>query len=249
VQKPKQIPTSQRELIKIVLLAGLVTLLLCIIFRNRWPGNDDFQPELFQEPKQEQGGPPAPFDVTQKGFTYTVYPVFDYELWGMVVSSHYAGSFLDVAHEVWKDYLNIKDICVIWGRNLETDAFRQIKFWNRDFTCYYSWSTPEAGELFSVSHISNNHLITENPLFRKVIKSVKRGDQIHLQGWLAKYGHKGSSAVRGTSTTRDDTGGRACETVYVTDFEILKRANPGWRTALPVSLAVIGGCLALLLLF
>ena len=56
-------------------------------------------------------------------------------------------------------------------------------------------------------------------------------------------------AVRGTSTTRDDTGNGACETIYVTGFEIIGRANAGWRAAAPVSLAVIGGCLALLLLF
>jgi hypothetical protein len=249
VHKPKQIPARQRELIKIVLLGGLVILFLGIIFRNRWPGNEEFRPELFQEPVQEQESLPAPFDVTQGGYTYTVYPLFNYELWGMAVSSHYAGSFLDVAHEVWKDYLNIKDICVIWGQNLETGAFRNIRFWSRDFTCYYSWSTPEAGRLFSVSHISNNHLITENPALRRIIRSVKRGDQIHLRGWLANYGHKGTSAVRGTSTTRDDTGSHACETVYVTEFDILKRANAGWRATLPVSLAVIGACLALLVLF
>jgi hypothetical protein len=174
--------------------------------------------------------------------------MYEYELWGMVVSSHYAGSFLDIAHEAWKDYLNIKDLCVIWGRNLETGAFREIKFWNRDFTCYFSWSNPEAGELFSQSHISNNHLITADPLLRPVIKSVRRGDQVHFHGWLAKYGHKGSSNVRGTSTSRDDVGGRACETVYVTEFEVLKRANPSWRAAFPVSLAVIGICAALLFL-
>jgi hypothetical protein len=55
--------------------------------------------------------------------------------------------------------------------------------------------------------------------------------------------------VRGTSTTRKDTGGQACETVYVTEFEVLKRANPGWRTVLPASLAVIGACVILLVLF
>jgi hypothetical protein len=245
----KQITRSQREFVKVVLLAGLILLLLCILFRNRWPTEDDFRPEVFQEPVQEPGDLPPPFDVTQKGYTYTVYPQFDYELWGMVVSSHYAGSFLDYAHEMWKDYLNIKDICVIWGKNLESGAFRRIKFWSRDFTCYYSWSDPETGRQFSLSHISNNHLITEDAVLRKLIKSIKRGDQVHLRGWLAKYGHKGSRAVRGTSTTRKDTGGQACETVYVTEFEILKRANSGWRSAFPVSLLIIGSCLALLFLF
>lgn len=239
----------QREFVKVVLLAGLVALLLCIIFRNRWPGQDEFRPELFQEPVQEGGDIPAPFDVTQKGYAYTVYPQFDYELWGMVVSSHYAGSFLDYAHEMWKDYLNIKDLCVIWGKNLETGAFRKIKFWSRDFTCYYSWADPETARQFSQSLISNNHLITENDLLRKLVRSVKRGDQVHLRGWLAKYGHKGSKVVRGTSTTRKDTGGQACETVYVTEFEVLKRANPGWRATLPFSLLTIGSCLLFLFLF
>ncbi len=245
----KQMTRSQRELVKVVLLAGLILLLFCIIYRNRWPAEGDFRPEVFQEPVQEYGDLPTPFDVTQKGYTYTVYPQFDYEIWGMVVSSHYAGSFLDYAHEMWKDYLNIKDLCVVWGRNLETGAFRRVKFWSRDFTCYYSWSDPETGRQFSLSHISNNHLITEDAVLRRLIKSVKRGDQVHLRGWLAKYGHKGSRAVRGTSTTRKDTGGQACETVYVKEFEILKRANPGWRSAFPVSLLIIAGCAALLFLF
>ena len=245
----RQMTPPQREFVKVILLAGLVMLLLSIIFRNRWPGGDQFRSEVFQEPVQAPGDVPAPFDVAQKGYMYSVYPQFDYELWGMVVTTHYAGSFLDYAHEMWKDYLNIKDLCVIWGKNLESGAFRKIKFWSRDFTCFYSWSNPETGGQFSQSHISNNHLITEDPLLRKLIKSVKRGDQVHLRGWLAKYGHKGSKLVRGTSTTRKDTGGQACETVYVTEFDILQRANPGWRAALPASLLLIGSCALLLFLF
>jgi len=244
-----QMTPPQREFVKIVLLAGLLVLFLGIISRSRWPKENEFLPELFQEPVQAPGDVPEPFDAAQKGYSYTIYPQFDYELWGMVVSSHYAGSFLDYAHEMWKDYLNIKDLCVIWGKNLETGAFREIKFWSRDFTCYYSWSSPETARQFSQSHISNNHLITEDTRLRKLIKSVKRGDQVHLRGWLAKYGHKGSEVVRGTSTTRKDTGGQACETVYVTGFEVLKRANPGWRAVLPASLAVSGSCILLLFLF
>jgi len=245
----KQLTRPQREFVKVILLAGLFLLFFSILFRNRWPGEGELLPELFQEPVQGSSDLPAPFDVDQKGFTYTVYPQFDYELWGMVVSSHYAGSFLDYAHEMWKDYLNIKDLCVIWGKNLETGAFRKIKFWSRDFTCYYSWSSPDTGQRFSQSHISNNHLITEDDSLRQLVKSVNRGDQVRLRGWLAKYGHKGSQVVRGTSTTRKDIGGQACETVYVTEFEILKRANAGWRAVLPFSLALIAGAFLLLFLF
>jgi hypothetical protein len=240
---------SQRELVKVVLLGGLAALFLAIVFKDRWPKREEFRPEVFQEPVQDDVGVPAPFDVAQRGYTYTVRPVFGYEIWGMVASSHYAGSFLDIAHETWKDYLNIKDLCLLWGKNLETEAFRRVKFWNRDFTCFYSWSDPASGRDFSPSHISNNHLITADRAIRTYIKGVRRGDQVHIRGWLAAYGHKGSGVGRGTSTTRNDTGNGACETVYVTQFEIMRRANAGWRAVLPTSLAVIGGCLLLLFLF
>jgi hypothetical protein len=245
----RSLSAPQRELVKVALFAGLVALFLGIIFKDRWPKKEDFRPELFQEPVQDGADVPEPFDVTQKGFTYTVRPVFGYEIWGMVASSHYAGSFLDIAHETWKDYLNIKDLCLLWGANLETDAFRKLKFWNRDFTCFYSWSDPASGRAFSASHISNNHLITPDGNLRKIIRRARRGDQVHVRGWLASYGHKGSSAVRGTSTTRNDTGNGACETIYVTRFEIIKQANAAWRSAIPASLALIGGCLVLLSLF
>lgn len=245
----KSLPASQREAVKLILLAGLVILFLCLMFKDRWPGREDFRPEVFQEPDQKTGDLPEQFDATQNGYAYTVRPVAEYEIWGMVVSSHYAGSFLDITHEKAKDYLNIKDLCLLWGKNLETGAFRRLKFWNRDFTCFYSWTDPAVGQAFSPSHISNNHLITTDGSLRKKIKSVRRGDQVHFRGWLAAYGHKGSSSMRGTSTTRNDTGGGACETVYVTGFEILQRANAGWRAALPVSLVMIGSCLVLLFLF
>lgn len=240
---------AQREAVKAVLLAGLVTLFFGLVFKDRWPASRDFLPEVFQEPVQKTGSPPAPFDAEQNGYAYTVSPVAEYEIWGMVVSSHYAGSFLDVAHERAKDYLNIKDLCLLWGKNLETGAFRKLKFWNRDFTCYYSWTEPESGRAFSPAHISNNHLITADRSLRRTIRSVRRGDQVHFSGWLAAYGHKGTAAMRGTSTTRNDTGGGACETVYVNQFEIIQRANAAWRAVLPVSLAVIAASLALLFLF
>jgi hypothetical protein len=243
------LPAPLRELVKVALLAGLVALFLGLVFKDRWPGREDFRPEVFQEPVQDNKGVPEPFDVIQKGYTYTVRPVFGYEIWGMVASSHYAGSFLDIAHEMWKDYLNIKDLCLLWGENLETDAFRRLKFWNRDFTCFYSWSDAASGQAFSGSHISNNHLITPDGNLRRIIRSSRRGDQVHVCGWLASYGHKGSSAVRGTSTTRNDSGNGACETIYVTRFEIIKRANAGWRSVIPVSLGAVGSCLVLLFLF
>jgi hypothetical protein len=51
--------------------------------------------------------------------------------------------------------------------------------------------------------------------------------------------------VRGTSTTREDTGNGACETIYVDEFEIVVRASSGWRLAMQVALGMLVLCLVL----
>lgn len=237
---------KRRETLKVVLLGGLVLLLFAILSRNRWPRPAQILPSLFDEPVQTSGGVPASFEVARKGYTYEIMPVFAYELHGLVVSYHDAASFIDIAHEVWKDYINIKDICVIWGRNLETDAFRRMIFRNRDFTCYYGSRDPDAMELFSGSHISNNHLVTTDPRLIRTIKSVRRGDQVRLRGYLANYRHRGAAMGRVTSTSRADTGDNACETIWVDEFTVLKRANPGWRAAANLALLIIVASVVLL---
>ena len=57
---------------------------------------------------------------------------------------------------------------------------------------------------------------------------VAVGDQVHFEGYLASYSN-GNGFHRGTSTTRTDTGNGACETVYVTEFDVTSAAPRGWR--------------------
>ena len=57
---------------------------------------------------------------------------------------------------------------------------------------------------------------------------AKVGDQIYFKGYLSNYSHN-QGFKRGTSTVRTDKGNGACETVFITDFQILKEANMVWR--------------------
>ena len=85
--------------------------------------------------------------------------------------------------------------------------------------------------------MSNNHLISPDDVIRRQVAGVKVGDQVHVRGWLASYGTGGNR--RGTSTTREDTGDGACETIFVNDFEIVAPAFGAWRVSLYVSLALV----------
>ncbi|CAK0771647.1 hypothetical protein CCP4SC76_5470009 [Gammaproteobacteria bacterium] len=92
-------------------------------------------------------------------------------------------------------------------------------------------------------------MLTHKPVLQKAIKSAEIGDHIHLSGQLARYAHAGGFQ-RGTSITRTDTGNGACETIYVEDFQIIRKANTGWRLLYRVSLAsTLVALLGLLVMF
>ena len=232
---------------KFVLAAAAVAFALSFFMKDRLPGRDDILPELLQNPDQTKGDLPDSFDVTRKGVVYTVTPLFNYELWGMIVSYHHANSFVDISHEAWNDSINVKDICVLWGKNLETAVYSRMKFKNRDFTCFYAYPDQETGRIFSENCLSNNHLLPADTIVSGIIMGARKGDQVHFKGWLVNYGIKDSPNKRLTSTTRKDRGDGACETVFINEFEILRAANSGWRALHKLSLGLIVVCAAFLI--
>jgi hypothetical protein len=236
-----------RRLAKIVLPAAALAFAVSFFMRNRLPDKGLVLEPLLQDPVQTEEGVPEPFEVTRKGFTYTVTPLFSYELWGMVVSYHDSASFIDVSHKQWNDYLNTKDVCVIWGTNVETGVYERMSFRNRDFTCYYRYPDEETAALFSEDCLANNHLLPDGAFIADAVKKVRKGDQVHFKGWLVSYGLKGAPYSRGSSTVRTDRGNGACEVVYITEFEILREANAAWRTLFKLSFVLIGLSLAALI--
>ena len=239
---------TKSKLLRLGMLACLLIWVLTLHFSDRLPAEDDIFPQLFQEPLQVKEDLPAAFQVTKKKIVYTVTPLYRYELFGLVVSQHRSDSLLDISHRRWQDYLNIKDLCVVWGRNIRSGVYRRMKFWNRDFTCMCSFPDQETGRLFSGSHLSNNHILCADEGLSRLILKVRPGDQVHFRGYLVSYSQPANQFSRGTSTVRDDTGNGACETVYVTDFSILKRATPVWRALnAPAFLAALAFMIALLL--
>jgi hypothetical protein len=203
--------------------------------RNDLPRNVAFRPELATQPVQTETGK-KPFTVDYAGVRYGVEPMYAYDLYGMVVSyrQHDGESLM---HERANDHLNVADLCVVWSDTAFSPTLHKISFWNGIFTCNFQTRDAEAWANFDTREISNNHLISADDAIRDRVAMVGVGDQVHIRGWLASYGSGASK--RGTSTTRDDTGDGACETIYVDRFEVLARSHSGWRTALYVALAML----------
>ena len=230
-----------RTFVKLLLASGALLLIATLWFRHSLPEPGLLVTELLEEPEQIKVRE-TPFETSVGGVTYRIEPLFTYELQGLVVSKHDSDTWWDYLHREWNDHLNVVDLCVIWGNNAKSGAYRDIAFSSGQFTCNFSAPSAEAFAAFDMAAISNNHLLTDDPLVAKKMHSVRIGDQVRFRGWLAEYSHNhnGQPFRRGTSTVRNDTGNGACETIYVKDFEIIRRGGGPWRSMIWVAWALIG---------
>ena len=203
-------------LAKTIFFLSVVLHIYSSFQKNILPPKSEIKEELFKEPVQKltQTGS---FDITRKGIKYTIVSKYSYELYGLVVSYFNADTWWNIYHEKWKDNINKKDICVIWGDNIRTEAYRKMKFSSTSFEAHYSTRDAQAWGDFRSEALSNNHLLSDDNEIGKQIMKVERGDQIFMRGYLAEYSHSNNSFKRGTSITRADSGAYACETVFVVD--------------------------------
>jgi hypothetical protein len=189
-----------------------------------------------QQPPRQQAIEKSPFVVDYHGVSYEVDPRYAYELDGMLVSyRHHDGE--STMHRLSNDHLNMADFCVVWGNTAANPLLQKINFWNGIFTCNVSTRDQQAWDSFNMEELSNNHLISADDAIRRAITSVKVGDQIRVKGWLAHYGAAGQPK-RGTSVTRTDQGNGACETIFVTDFQLLAAAVNPWRITMYAALCL-----------
>jgi hypothetical protein len=168
-----------------------------------------------------------PFSITTNKQRYEITPKFDYDLTGVVVTYSNADGFTNIwHHDVWKDFINVRDLCVIWNPNVSSGIYKDVSFSSDSWTCWATWKDRSTTDNFKFTALSNNHLLTDNNQITAALLNAEIGDVVHFKGVLAGYRNEESGAERGTSIKRTDTGNGACETVYIDDFKIIKKANP-----------------------
>lgn len=220
-------PVENKKIPQYFFLLFLFIFIFTIFYKPPLPE----EPEIVDlvknniEPLQEETDL-EPFDHEYGKFLYEITPQYDYELYGLIVSQYNSESLFDLMHQ--NDPGNTKDICVVWGSNIRNNAYSKVKYRSGEFTCFYEWDTAPS-PAFVPNAGSNNHLIPKNEELEKIIKDLQIGDQIKINGYLVNYktynedGRRVSS--RDSSTSRDDKGNGACETLFVTDIELLKQGS------------------------
>src|SRR5688572_21408017 len=227
---------------KAVMIASALTLVVAFWNRNDLPADIDFHPNVAEEPRQREIHA-SPLSVPYAGVEYRVEPLYDYELHGLVVSyrQHDGESSM---HRWSNDHLNMADVCVVWSDTAFSPTLTELDFWNGIFTCNVQTRDSVAWSNFKMNQLSNNHLISADPLIRDRVAQIRIGDQVHIKGSLAHYGAVGNGGLRGTSTTRDDSGDGACETILVDQFEIVVPGFSLWRVTMYAALVLLIATLA-----
>ncbi len=239
-----------KRILQIILLLSIIILITSYFLKDQLPEKGEIDERLFQEPIQEHTDKES-FEKRVGDVTYNIKPITSYELYGLVVTYHNANKWWDYYHKAWNDFINLKDVCVIWGSNIDTEVYKQMKFKSGSWTCYMESKNGAGQEVqskFSFSHLSNNHLLADNEEIAKKIMSVEIGDQIHFKGYLVEYSANDGQFKRSTSTTRLDTGNNACEVVYLTDFEIIKKKEDIYREIYKYTKYFFIGSIVLLIL-
>lgn len=229
-------------------IISFLLLLLSLLYKDRLPDPQHFEIQRLIDPVQEPTFR-SPFWIDAQGQRYRIRPLYDYTLEGVVVSFHDADAFGDIwHHDRWKDFLNVRDLCVIWGANVSSGVYLDMSFDNDSWTCWAYWPDAQTGARFHMTQLSNNHLLVDDDYLKQLLMSAETGDHIRISGQLASYENPANNFKRGSSTRRDDTGNGACETIYVEDFEIVSKANLRWRGVYTFSAWTLGFFLAAFLI-
>jgi len=159
---------------------------------------------------------PIQIDVLATGFEHEAYQVTRksrFEIQGRVLSTenYYLGREAD---------LSPIDLALGWGVMSDTSLLEQLEI--SQSSRWYRWRYEDSilvSEQQIIASSGNMHMIPATQSVEQSLMKLRQGDVIALQGYLVDVDHKSGWKWR-TSMTRTDTGGGACEIVYVESITV-----------------------------
>ena len=107
------------------------------------------------------------------------------------------------------------DLALGWGRMREDAVLSQLDIDQSNRWYHYRWmGAPPIPVNEIVRSSANMQMIPSSDLVAKELARVREGDQVRIDGWLVQADAPDGWRWR-SSLTRDDSGGGACEVVYV----------------------------------
>jgi hypothetical protein len=177
---------------------------------------------FFHEPAADWKGIPAAPDPQQdtqqlpapiKYGDYTITPLARYALKAVVLSrSRYR---YDASAE-----LSPLDLALGWGSMSSASVINDLNISQSGRWYEYRWSSkgPPLEPDDIARHSANTHCLPSTPELRSKLLAVNRHELVALSGYLVAVSGPNGFTWR-SSLSRDDTGGGACEVMWITAFE------------------------------
>jgi len=188
------------------LLCAVLLLAVWMCARPEPPARWTGQPGT--EPVQNSVGLPRPWD--RDGYTFT--PL-----------AHFAVHAVVLSRERYRQDPEAKlapvDLALGWGPMSEPGNINALRI-SQDHRWYqYSWSgEPPITEATIARSSANMHLIPAEAAVRAELLQVRRHELVDFSGYLVEIRRADGWHWR-SSTSREDTGGGACEVVWVERLE------------------------------
>lgn len=199
-------------------LVGPVLLLLFLSScdRPKLTGVDFEKLDTSQDPLQTPCPSAETIVMEIKNGTFTVTPMAEYKLAGIVVSKN---SYSDD----WDGKISPIDLGIAWGKLAEPESGRYITFSHSHRWYHYRWKEGSPFDTsYVIAHSANNHIIPANENIYRALKVLKKKDRVVLEGSLVnlKGTYRGRPVTWNTSLSRTDTGNGSCELFYVSKVRI-----------------------------
>ena len=111
--------------------------------------------------------------------------------------------------------LSPTDLALGWGRMRDEAVLSQLSISQGGRFYRYRWeNAPPLPPEEIVRSSANMHMIPADDTIAEALKSVREGERVRIDGWLVEAQAPDGWKWR-SSTTRSDSGGGACEVVYV----------------------------------
>jgi hypothetical protein len=197
----------------------LIILFLCFLFgcnRPKLTGVESDEIDISQDPIQASYKPDEPIIKIIKNVHFTITPVAEYKISGMVVGKETYSSG-------WDGEISPVDLAIVWGK-LATSEYDQYITYSQSNRWYFYQYKPGSpfDNSFVISHSANNHIIPANENIHEAVKTIGEKDIVVLEGVLVniKGTYKGQPVTWNTSLSRKDTGNGSCELFYVSKVRI-----------------------------
>jgi len=164
-------------------------------------------PDPLAEPVQETGRGREPWTENRRWYEYTLTPRASYDVSARVANTERYWQGPAGALAPW-------DFVLTWGEVTREPYLSKVSYVQTGR--FYNWSTSDS-ELdlaYIVSHSANTHLIPGSPRIASVLRRIRRGDVIRLEGDLVDVAGPGGFTWK-TSLARTDAGEGGCELMIV----------------------------------